>query len=271
MWSYVAAWKRDMDIPGFIHEAKRLGVDGVELLDYFWEDRPAEIDAVDAALAETGLKVGIYSVSNNFVTPDAGERAAQVQVINAGVDSALHFGAKTVRVFAGNLRDNIKFDDALGWIIDGLSEAAGYAYERGVTLALENHGKLAGKSTQVETILRRVASPALKANPDTGNFLLVHEAPHDAIERLATRAAMVHFKDFREVPDNYDGFAYTSIDGLKFAGTAVGEGDVALAACVQSLREAGFDGWLNIEYEASEDPIAGVARSVENTFALLGR
>ena len=70
MWSYVAATRQGLDIPGFIREAKRLGVDGVELLDFFWKDRRAEQPAVEAALRETGLTVGVYSVSNNFAQDD---------------------------------------------------------------------------------------------------------------------------------------------------------------------------------------------------------
>ena len=269
-WSYAAPFRRgQLDVPGFIREAKRLDVDGVELLDFFWRDRKTEWPAVEAALAETGLPVGVYSVANEFVRSDAAERGAEVQKIRQGVDDALRLGAKTVRVFGGNANPAFTYEQSLLWIIDGLKQAAAYAYERQITLALENHGHLAGRSDQVRIILDAVASPALKANPDTGNFLLVHQTPHDAVAELATRAAMCHFKDFHVVPDDYTGFAYPGVEGLKFAGTAIGEGDVDLTDCVTSLRRAGFDGWLNIEYEGEEDPFAAVARSVEYTRRLL--
>ena len=273
MWSYAAAYRRgQIDIPGFIQEAKRLGVDGVELLDFFWKDAAAETPAVRAALQDTGLGVGVYSVANNFVSHHESVRAAQVGKIRDGVDQATAFGAKTVRVFGGDVDGaaGYTYEQCLLWIVDGLTEAARYAYDQGITLALENHGTLAGRSDQVETILNAVASPALKANPDTGNFLLVHQPPHDAVAALATRAAMCHFKDFHVVPDNYQGFAYVGVEGLKFAGTAIGEGDVDLADCVTALRRAGFDGWLNIEYEGEEDPFSGVSRSVDYTRRLLG-
>ena len=97
----------------------------------------------------------------------------------------------------------------------------------------------------------------------------MHQASHLAVAALATRAAMCHFKDFHVVPDNYTGFAYVGTEGLKFAGTAIGEGDVDLPDCVASLRQAGFDGWLNIEYEGEEDPSVAVARSVEYTRGIL--
>jgi len=270
MWSYAATHRRgELDIPGFIQEAKRLGVEGVELLDFFWRDIPAEMPNVLAALQDTGLAVGVYSVANDFISAHESERAAQVHKIRDGVDMAVQFGAKTVRVFGGDVTPEFTYEQCLLWIIEGLTEAARYAYDKGITLALENHGRLVGRSDQVEVVLNAVASPALKANPDTGNFLLVHQPSHTAVAALAARAAMCHFKDFKVVPDDYQGFSYTGIEGLKFAGTAIGEGEVDLADCVTALRQAGFDGWLNIEYEGEEDPFSAVSRSVEYTRRLL--
>ncbi len=272
MYSYVGAYRRgQIDIPWFIQEAKRLGVQGVELLDYFWRDPASELPAVRAALQDTGLPVGVYSVANNFVQAGEAARAAEVKKITNGVDYAVQFGAKVVRVFGGDLAPEYTYEQCLLWIIAGLKEAAEYAYGQGVTLALENHGRLAGRSEQVQTILNAVASPALKANPDTGNFLLVHQASHIEVAALATRAAMCHFKDFHVVPDSYPGAAYVGTEGLKFAGTALGEGDIDLLDCVQSLREAGFDGWLNIEHEGEEDPFSAVSRSVDYTRKLLAQ
>lgn len=272
MYSYNAAYQQGrLDIPNFIQEAKRLGVQGVELLDFFWRDPASELPDVRAALQNTGLPVGVYSVANNFVQSSEAARAAEVKKITSGVDYALQLGAKVVRVFAGDITPDFTYEQCLLWIVAGLKEASEYAYEQGITLALENHGRLAGRSEQVQTILNAVASPALKANPDTGNFLLVHQASHLEVAALATRAAMVHFKDFRVVPDNYAGAAYVGTEGLKFAGTAIGEGEVDLPDCVQSLRESGFDGWLNVEYEGEEDPFSAVSRSVDYTRQLLER
>ena len=201
---------------------------------------------------------------------NAADRAANVQKIRVGVDTALHFGTGVVRVFAGNVKDDITFNQAFDWIVEGLKESADYAKAKGVKLALENHGLLAGKSAQVKRILEAVGSTALGANPDTGNFLLVHEASHEALHALASVANMVHFKDFHEVPDTFEGPAYRSTDGLKYIGAAIGEGDVALEACVNELKAAGFAGWLNIEYEGAEDATTALPRSIAYTRGLLG-
>lgn len=270
MWSCAALWKRQtMSIPDFIRQAAQWSVDGVELLDFFWRDQNAELPQVLNALRETNLPACVYSVSNNFAVPQAQARAAALQTITEGVDCAAHLGAKIVRVFAGNAEGSMSDEDAFRAIVQGLSEAARYAQSAGVVLALENHGLLAGLSGQVSLILDAVNSPALRANPDTGNFLLAQDVPENACARLAPRAAMCHLKDFVAVPPNYHLPAYAAADGSKYAGTALGEGDVDLPACLAGLRAGGFDGWVNLEYESHEDPLTGLPRSLAYARRLL--
>lgn len=267
MYSYVRAVKDGrLDLAGFIREAKRIGADGVELLDFFYNDWEADRSVAQDVLAETGLVCGVFSVANNFAKPDAGERGMALERICRGVDEAVHYGAGTVRVFSGDVPadGSISFESGLGWIIDGLTEAANYAHAHGVRLGLENHGKLAGRSDQVRTVISavrdRCGHDALGANPDTGNFLLVGENGEDGVRGVADLAYMVHFKDF--APS--EGGVYESLDGTRFSGTVIGEGVVDLGSCVATLAEVGFTGWLNLEYEGEGDPIEEVMQSMAN-------
>lgn len=281
MWSYFRTWKGgDFDIGDFIREAKRAGAEGVELLDFFYKGQGSNAGAMTseevaperekalAALAETGLPCPIFSVAQNFAKEVPAEREVQVQKIRFGVNEAQRFGAKVVRVFAGDVHGDLTFDQARGWIIEGLAKASLYANEHGIKLALENHGTLAGRGEQVRKIIDEVRSmagnDALGANPDTGNFLLVNQPSHEAIRHVADQAFMVHFKDFARAPEGHEGFAYEALNGDRFVGTAVGEGIVDLAACVGELQTGGFNGWLSVEYEGEEDPLTAVPRSIVN-------
>lgn len=281
MWSYFRTWNGGgFDIPAFIREAKRAGADGVELLDFFYkgigsdksvvltsDEVKGEREAAQAALAETGLPCPIFSVAQNFAKVDPAEREVQLQKIRFGVDEAVAYGAGVVRVFAGDLHGDLTFEQVRGWIVDGLSEASRYAADRGVKLALENHGKLAGRGDQVRGLIEDVRAKsgvdALGANPDTGNFLLVNQPSHEAIREVAAYANMVHFKDFRVAREGEE-TPYAALDGTRYLGTAVGEGDVQLGECIRLLKEAGFDGWLSVEYEGDEDPILAVPKSIAN-------
>lgn len=299
MWSYFRTWKGGkFGIYEFIHEAKRAGAEGVELLDFFYKGQGSNAGAMNAdevapereaammALHETQLPCPIFSVAQNFAKTDPEERKVQVQKIRFGVDEARQFGAKVVRVFAGDVHGDLTFDQARRWIVEGLVEASLYAAEHDVKLALENHGSLAGRGEQVRGIITDVrerleglgdmgqvtsdtAVATLGANPDTGNFLLVNQPSHEAIKHVADLAYMVHFKDFAPAPPGHAGFAYEALNGDKFVGTAVGEGTVDLAACIAGLKRGGFDGWLSVEYEGEEDPLTAVPRSIANARTFL--
>jgi sugar phosphate isomerase/epimerase len=265
MYSYYRTVKGgDMDIPGFIREAKKIGAQGVELLDFFYTDVEKERALALEALAETGLPCPIFSIAQNFAKKTPEEREVQLNKIKFGVDEAGHFNSGVVRVFAGDVAEGITFDQAREWIVEGLAEASIYAASKGKKLALENHGTLAGRGDQVKGLIddvrARAGNDALGANPDTGNFLLVNQPSHEAIKEVAGYANMVHFKDFREDPTG----EYVALNGTKYVGTAVGEGIVDLHACLSTLKEAGFDGWLSMEYEGREDPLTAVPKSLAN-------
>ena len=46
-------------------------------------------------------------------------------------------------------------------------------------------------------------------------------------------------------------------------GTAVGDGDVGSAQCIQILKNAGYDGYLDIEYEGPEDCIEALKKGLD--------
>jgi sugar phosphate isomerase/epimerase len=274
MYSYYRTVKsQGMDITGFIEAAQEAGAEGVELLDFFYNDVEVEREEALAALAATGLPCPIFSVAQNFAKIDPTEREAQLQKIFFGVDEAVRFNSGVVRVFAGDVAPGITYDQAFEWIVEGLSEASKYAAKHGKRLGLENHGKLAGRGDQVKNLIdvvrERSGTDALGANPDTGNFLLVNQPSHEAIRQVAQYATMVHFKDFKPEPPGHEGFAYEALDGSRFLGTAVGEGSVDLPACIMALNDAGYDGWLSVEYEGEEDPITAVPRSIQNAKQIL--
>lgn len=274
MYSYVRAIQaKTLDLQGFIHEVKRIGADGVELLEFFVQDPEKDRETALEALDQTGLRCSVFSVGQNFAKPSLEERQRELQKVFFGVEQAPLYGAKVVRVFAGDVSEGMTFPEAREWIVDGLAEASVIANNNGVALALENHGKLAGRGDQVRQIIEDVrqksGNDALGSNPDTGNFLLVGQKSDEAVAQVAEFAYMVHFKDFMREPVGHKGFAYSALDGTRYVGTAIGEGEVDLPRCVRILKESGFDGWLNIEYEGEEDPITAVERSVQTAKRIL--
>lgn len=252
MWSVVSPVRAGkIDLPGFIDFAAQQQAEGVELLDFFWTDRDAEIPMVKKRIRDAGLELAVYSIGNDFFQPDAEERARQVKAMLEAVDVANELEVGLIRVFSGNAKQGYSLEDGLGWIVDGLVQGAQYAERHGVTLALENHGLMAGRSDQVRQIIDTVGFPSLRANLDTGNFLLVNQSPTDAARSLADVVALVHLKDFRKAgPDDVE-HVYRGLDGEGYTGTVVGEGQVDLPVIVNILKEAGYDGWLSLSTRAA--------------------
>jgi sugar phosphate isomerase/epimerase len=256
MYSLASAIKKEnWSIFDFIDYAAEISLDGVELLDFYWSDggRDNEIQRVNQALKEKGLVVSAYDVSNNFVKESAEDRRMETEKVLEGIETAKKLGTNIVRVFCGDLHGDLTYADGQSWIVEGLKQCAGKAEEEGVYLAIENHGLLAGKSEQVKEIIGKVNSPYVGSTFDTGNFLLVHEEPLHAFNRLKEEIVHVHFKDFRkkEASESLKGFKSTQ--GVELIGTVPGDGQVDLASIVKGLKAANYQGFLSIEYEGHDD------------------
>lgn len=272
MYSCVRAVQAgQLDLLGFVDYAAAQGVAGVELLDIFWSDAEREIPVVKSRIADANMKVAVFSISNNFIQPARSARAHELTNLKRGVDIALELGTDIVRVFSGSARAGVSQEQGSAWILEGLSAGAAYAESQGVTLALENHGKFAGRSDQVRDIIETVGSPALRVNLDTGNFLPVGQNPTEAAQHLADLVALAHLKDMRPAKGDEASHVFTAPDGQLLTGSVIGDGLVDLAAIRAVLDGAGYAGWWSLEYEGGDEPLSvGVPRSLAAARQLLG-
>lgn len=247
----------------FVDFAKELELDGVELLDIYWKDKTAEIEEIKAALAKNGMVVSAYDVTNNFVQESAEERAIALEKVLDGICMAKQLGTKIVRVFCGDLHDELTYEQGQQWIVEGLKQAVELAEQEEVYLAIENHGILAGRSEQVLEIIEKVNSRYVGSTFDTGNFLLVDEDPTQSFDRIKEAVMHVHFKDFRKKRLDEVVVGFQSIKGEELIGTIPGDGQVDLAYIVSELKQIGYDGWLSLEYEGTDEPKAANKEAVK--------
>ena len=246
----------DWSVADFIEYAKSISLDGVELLDIYWQDpsnKDEEIKEIVDKLHKANLEVSAYDITNNFVRPNEEDRKAEVEKVLEGIRVAKAINANTVRVFCGDIREGLIYEECFDWIIEGLQDSAKVAEKEKIVLAIENHGLLAGKSQQIQEIIKAVNSPYVKSTFDTGNFLLVHEDPANAFDRIKQDIAHVHFKDFREKEVHETVRGFRSTEGKELIGVIPGDGKVDLTYIVEGLKKQDYQGWLSIEYEGFED------------------
>lgn len=216
--------------------------------------KQAEKD-IPAALAATGLELSGLSLGNNFALDDDELFQDQIASVIDGIHLSAAVGAPVSRIFGGHMTKEDRADKAIkaknfARIIEGLKIVTAEAEKAGVILALENHGGLPASADEVIEVIEAVNSPHLRMTVDVGNFMAVGEVGHEALAKVVHLAAYIHFKDNK-------GFE-------PLEACTLGDGIVDLAACLDILERAHYQGHIAIEYEGSEDERTGIRRSMEH-------
>jgi sugar phosphate isomerase/epimerase len=253
MHNYIG--KDEMDVKGFIEYCASIGSPGVDL-GYFWKDEATEIPQAMEWLKASNVQLGAYISRGDFTKQDAAERAQEVETLKKAVDAAAMMNAPALRVFAGNGWKGATFADVGDWVIEGHKQVAAYAEEKGVIVGLENHGRLCGTIEAIRTIVDGVGSDNFGVTFDTGNWVGAGEDPVEAAREFAKDTVYVHIKDLKKGEE-------------RSRSCVVGEGFVDIAGCGRILKDAGYQGWYSLEYEAAEDEKVGVPASLEAMKRLL--
>lgn len=171
----------------------------------------------------------------------SGRHPEALDDLRTNVEHAVTVGARIMRICAGGRRTRpAAWDEHRRLLLPLLREAAAYAADRGMALALENHIDFTSK--QIVQLLEEVGSDHLGICLDTANQLRMLEDPREAIRRMAPHALACHFKDVRAHRGDPHDFAF-------WPSVPVGDGVIDLADAVRSLRGHGFGGILALEID----------------------
>lgn len=278
-----------IDVEGFIRFCGGLGIQGVDLLEYYWRDREAEMRAVPGWLSENGLEMKCFCIGSNFAHQESELREAQIAAVKRGIDTAAALHAPYLRIFggsvkrdssgrfhdpkwgvsAGNLPKSFGQEQLLDMVVDCLRPCVKYAEEKGIVLAIENHGGVPGTSKEVIRVIEAIDSPHLRSLLDFGNFLQLDQDPLEAIHDLAPYAVYTHFKDVKKVPRGTPDSMEPVRGDFALIGCLLDEGDVDVRGGIEALKAVGYDGYLSLEFEAPSDEKEGVTICVERAKAIL--
>ena len=259
-YSYWHFRKKRVTIETVIEKACALELDGIEVLHVqMTEESPAYLQKLKRLAFINGLDLYALSIHQNFVTPDAERRKAQIEHTLHCIEIAHEMGIPSIRLNSGRWGTVRSFDDlmakrgiepplpgyteddAFDWVISSTEKCLPKAEKAGVILALENHWGLTRKAEGVLRIIEAIQSPWLRVTMDTGNFL---EEPYDDLEKLAPHAVLVHAKTY------YGGGEWYTLD-LDYKRIA------------RILRQVNYTGYVSLEYEGKEDADSGVKESID--------
>lgn len=241
-YSYRDLFKRgELSLEQFVTRCREMGLDGVELTAYYFPATdPAALHALKRHCFREGMHILGTAVGSNFAQAEAERRREQVAMTKAWIDHSVVLGAPCIRVFAGPVPEGRTEEEAFAWAVECLQECVAYAAQRGIVVALENHGGITSTADQVLRLLNAVDSPWLGLNLDFGNF---RQDPYAQFARCAPHAVTTHAKRSMRGPSGPERVDYGRV--------------------IQIMRDAGYRGYLSIEYEDAEDPRRAVPEFVK--------
>jgi sugar phosphate isomerase/epimerase len=240
---------RELDLPGFVDFCAAQGCDGTELTSYYFpgEVTPDFLLTLRRHAFLRGVAVSGTAVGNTFTHPPGEKRQREIAHVKRWIEHARVLGAPHIRVFAGNLEGQSPAD-ARRHCIEALEECGEAAARAGVFLGLENHGGIVAESADLLEIVQAVRSPWVGINLDSGNFH--SDDPYADLARCLSYAVNVQIKV-----------------EIRRRNGPVEASD--LPRLVRMLNDAGYQGWVALEYEAAEDPFVAVPRHLERLRALM--
>lgn len=243
-----------------IDRASEMGVQGVDILHQQMDREEKEyLCRVKRHAFVRGVDLVCLSIHQNFVSPDAAVRQANIDHTIHCIQMAARMGIPCIRLNSGRWGTVPTFDElmalggeepplpgytednAFNWCIESISRCLPEAAECGVILGLENHWGLTRKAEGVLRIVNALPSPWLGVLMDTGNFL---EEPYTSLEQLAPQTVFVQAKTY------YGGGEWYTLDL-----------DYHRIAAI--LKNVGYRGYISLEFEGKQDPACAVPRSFE--------
>jgi L-ribulose-5-phosphate 3-epimerase len=222
-----------LDFPRVARE--EFDLDAVEYVNTFFKTR-----AKDAAYLEQmnrrARDHGVYQhlimidAEGRLGDPDPALRQRAIDNHRAWVDAAAVLGCRTIRV---NAESEGSYEEQERLAADGLRRLAEYGDTREINVIVENHGGLSSNGAWLAAVMKRVNHPRCGTLPDFGNFEGYDK--YKGVYELMPWAKGVSAKTF----DFDDKGEETTLDYRRL---------------MKTVLDAGFRGWIGIEYEGNRLP-----------------
>ena len=231
--------KAEMNLERFIQFCSDQGLSATELTGYYFPQTitPEYLLGLRSLLHRQGLSVSATAIGNDFCLAPGEARDLQLVECRMWIDYAAILGAPAIRIFAGNVPKGDSEQAAVERCAAAINESLHYAASKGVFLALENHGGITATPAQMLRIIERVEnSDWFGVNFDSGNFQT--DDPYADLKKIAPWAVNAQVKASISVGGKKQPADFARITGI--------------------LRDAGYRGFVALEYEESESPFTAI-------------
>jgi len=189
--TYLGVWYRGraLTIEELIGRAKEYGYEGIEIDGKRPHGSPLDLPTrrcqeLQHKANDAGIEIYAVAANNDFSSPVPEYRESQLLYVRDLIRATADLGVNTLRVFAAwpgltmtpegarytkarqvwrEAHLDTPAEQTWDWIREALIEAAGWAGDAGVTLALQNHAPVTNSPADMLRMIREVDSPHVKA------------------------------------------------------------------------------------------------------------
>lgn len=238
-WSFhKALFADEMDNLDFASTAQNeFGITAVEYVNQFFKDKAGD----KSYLAEMKKRSDDAGVRNVLIMcdgegalgdADSEKREEAVENHYKWVEAAKYLGCHSIRV---NAQSSGSYEEQMQRAADGLRSLTEFADQHDINVIVENHGGLSSNAEWLVGVMKQVDHPRCGTLPDFGNFNISQNESYDRYKgtsQLMPYAKGVSAKSYAFDSDGNE----TTIDFEKM---------------LQIVKDAGYTGYIGIEYEGS--------------------
>jgi L-ribulose-5-phosphate 3-epimerase len=238
--------KQDFDI-GAIEYSAQFFKDKVKDKQYLAELKQQTTDH--------GVKALLITVDNEGILgdPDAKQRSLAVDNHRKWIEAAQVLGCESIRVNPYS-DDKLPADEQARLLVDGLTQLVDVGAKAKINVIVENHGHMSSNGAWLADVVKKVNRPTCGTLPDFGNFHLDGGKQYDRYKGVAE--LMPYAKGVSAKSYDFDARGNeTTIDYRKM---------------MKIVLDAGYDGYLGVEYEGPRLSEPEGIRATKNLIETIG-
>ncbi|MBX7073266.1 MAG: sugar phosphate isomerase/epimerase [Pirellulales bacterium] len=230
------------------------GIEAVEYVNQFFKTKAKDqsyLTDMKTRADDLGVKSLLIMIDGEGALGDSDEkkRLKAVENHHKWVEAAKFLGCHSIRV---NAHSEGSFDEQQKLAADGLRRLSEFAAPHGLNVLVENHGGLSSNGKWLAGVMKLVGLPNCGTLPDFGNFRLSKDEEYDRYQGVAELMPLAKAVSAKSHDFDADGNE-THTDYKKM---------------MQIVLDAGYHGYVGIEYEGSKAP---EPEGIKLTKALLER
>ena len=228
---------------------EEFGLGGIEYVNAFFKDKAKDTDylkQLNQRAADNDVQQLLIMIDGEGGLGDTDETARRQAVENhyKWVDAAKYLGCHSIRV---NAYGEGTAEEVAGAATKSLATLAAYGKERDINVIVENHGGYSSNGEWLATVMKNIGMDNCGTLPDFGNFCIKRSDE----PKYEDRTCLEEYDRYKGVQQLMPYAKAVSAKTHDFGPDGM-EQHTDYMRMLKIVQQAGFDGWVGIEYEGSK-------------------